>query len=89
MLDNLDMISTYSFFECLINEYPQDPTSNLQTPILNPFRNYKQNTQKSTYYTYCTKSSANTLNVEIPRGKNLNISNYYELVVMPVGVGIV
>lgn len=84
ILRGLDAVALFPNFECLFKEYTLEPTEAPQSPLLNPYRNWKQHTQYIPFYAYCIKSGTDLL-IEPPRTRGLSINNYYELVVMPVG----
>jgi hypothetical protein len=85
ILDNFDGILEFPTnpYECYIKEFP-NPTTNQLLPHTNGYRNYKQNTMYYFIPTYCSIIPTNLLKIEIPRNRDLDKINYYELVVMPV-----
>lgn len=87
ILKGFDALPSFTNFECLFKEYTLEPTEAPQTPLPNPYRNWKQNTQYIPLYAYCNKTGLD-LDIEAPRTKPLSINNYYELVIMPTGIGL-
>lgn len=45
IINNLDVVASFTYFQCLIRAFSTYPTSNQQTIFPNSYRNYKQRTQ--------------------------------------------
>lgn len=90
LFSNLDMLSPYSSFTCFYRQFALDPTAHTQTPFPNSYRNLKQQTQHQDMYVKCWNvlGTPTNLYVSIPLSNNIFTTQYYELVVIPVGTGV-
>ena len=75
----------FTHFSCIFKEYTSEPSEAPQSPLSNSYRNWKQSTQFIPLYAYCSKTAADTIEIEMPRIKHLSIFSYYELVILPTG----
>jgi hypothetical protein len=83
VINNLNVISGFTQFQCLIRSFSTSPTSNQQIIFPNSYRNYKQRTQHEDMAVTCTLITAG-LQILIP-GSGLQSNIFYELVIMPAG----
>lgn len=84
VISGLNVVGSYTSFQCLFRQFSTLPISNQQTIFPNSYRNYKQRTQHTDLYTFCYPV-ASGLQVEVPRNQGLMSGVYYELVIMPAG----
>jgi hypothetical protein len=84
VVNSLNVIGSYSNFECLFRQFSTEPSSNQQVIFPNSYRNYKQRTQHLDLYVNCYLIGAG-LQIEVPHNPGLLSGVYYELVIMPAG----
>lgn len=83
IINNLNVISSFTKFQCLIRAFSPSPASNLQVTFPNSYRSYKQRTQHENMFVSCVIVAAG-LQISIP-GPGLQSNIFYELVVAPSG----
>jgi hypothetical protein len=77
MVDAVNL-PTFGQYECLIRAFSKQPTSAPQSPFVNSYRSYKQQTQHVLNYAFCSvQPNTSSLTIDVPRSLGLTSDDTY------------